>query len=526
MLDLSIPFTNLVTAVAFIALVMGYKYFIWREKAGAKADRETRCPWPKLPGSLPIIGNLIPGGLSNFTESVEKWAAEYGAESGMYEFSFLGRRMVVLCNEEKISLLESYRPYDVIRRARISDVMKSVGFDGLFTAEGDVWRKDRRLFGPAFNRKHIRDYLSKVKLVASRLVQKWGEKMDTDGVVSINNDVLSCMMDSISLMAFTFDMNSLSRKSKLESDLKSLTRICMLRTIFPYWKIPVIGPFLDSGSWKRNRVTQLLRNIIQDHELAASKLFERRTKSVLGKVLEERKKEYSAPKNKDRVIGNLFTLFSAGSLTANDAICSCLYQIAVDRTGLQHELASEVLALPKLEDKAELDDFLKGLPRTRSFMYEVLRLVGPTPLLILENKKTIEIDGTQILPQTAFAVLNRYASTIESAKGVPRGVKNLPPNQFCARRWLITGDNKDERNEKKLSVITPSLKNGFRAFGSGSRVCPGRAVAEVEILVILAFILRKYNIGLEEGHRPVKFVTELTQTLDADIRLVLKQRLI
>lgn len=58
-----------------------------------------------------------------------------------------------------------------------------MGADGLFSAEGDMWKKDRKIVGPALNRKNVRDYVATMKLVGSRLVDKWTKIMDEDAVV-------------------------------------------------------------------------------------------------------------------------------------------------------------------------------------------------------------------------------------------------------------------------------------------------------------------------------------------------------
>ena len=56
------------------------------------------------------------------------------------------------------------------------------------------------------------------------------------------------------------------------------------------------------------------------------------------------------------------------------------------------------------------------------------------------------------------------------------------------------------------------------------RVCPGRELAEIEILVVLGSILRKFEIELEPNHAPMKLVTRFTESPNVDIRLILKPR--
>jgi cytochrome P450 len=107
-------------------------------------------------------------------------------------------------------------------------------------------------------------------------------------------------------------------------------------------------------------------------------------------------------------------------------------------------------------------------------------------------------------------VLWKYISTLENSaagKSAPRGPRDTPLSKFCGRRWLTV-------SQALPSAIKPTFKSGFRPFGEGARVCPGRELAETEILVILSSILRKFEISLEPGHPPLKLVTQLiTQRL-------------
>ncbi len=131
------------------------------------------------------------------------------------------------------------------------------------------------------------------------------------------------------------------------------------------------------------------------------------------------------------------------------------------------------------------------------------------------------VPGTVLPPQTNFFLPWRYISTLDNANPsrlTPLGPNNTPRADFDARRWLT------ETPDKGLVVERPSHKTGFRPFGEGVRVCPGRELAEIEMLVILSSILRKFEIALEPDHAPMKLVTRFTESPNVEIRLILKPR--
>ncbi|EXX57807.1 C-22 sterol desaturase [Rhizophagus irregularis DAOM 197198w] len=64
------------------------------------------------------------------------------------------------------------------------------------------------------------------------------------------------------------------------------------------------------------------------------------------------------------------------------------------------------------------------------------------------------------------------------------------PNKFNPDRWM------DENFEPK--------KNSFIMFGGGLRLCPGRKLATIELVCLIALLFRKYEINLVDMNSPIK----------------------
>jgi len=290
-------------------------------------------------------------------------------------------------------------------------------------------------------------------------------------------------------------------------------------SVIPYWKIPFIGQHLDGSGRKIQKLEAFVMQTIQEFETKTGSLKDNEaeyaniSKTFLAKVVQLNKR-VEAPLSTRRMIGNILTMLVTGSETTAEGLCHCLHEIAADKTGLQQELAQEAMAIESIED-ADLDTLATGFPRMSSFMYEVLRLRGPIALNGLTNQVPIEIDGTVLPAKSNFLVLYRIMS--KNGTSAPRGPKDSPPNEFCGRRWL-TGSS------TSLSATKPTFKTGYRAFGEGARVCPGRELAETELLVFLVSILREFEIELEPGHPPMSQTFRLSVCQEIDARLVLKHR--
>ncbi|RGB33669.1 cytochrome P450 [Rhizophagus diaphanus] len=64
------------------------------------------------------------------------------------------------------------------------------------------------------------------------------------------------------------------------------------------------------------------------------------------------------------------------------------------------------------------------------------------------------------------------------------------PNKFNPDRWM------DENFEPK--------KNSFIMFGGGLRLCPGRKLAILQLVCLIALLFRKYEIDLVDMNSPIK----------------------
>jgi cytochrome P450 len=64
------------------------------------------------------------------------------------------------------------------------------------------------------------------------------------------------------------------------------------------------------------------------------------------------------------------------------------------------------------------------------------------------------------------------------------------PNKFNPDRWMV------ENFEPK--------KNSFIMFGGGLRICPGRKLAMIELVCLMALLYRKYEIDLVDKNSPIK----------------------
>jgi cytochrome P450 len=111
-----------------------------------------------LPGprGLPVLGNLLQVDRARMHQSVERWVHECGK---LFRFRIGDRRFIGVADHELLGAVMRDRPEGVRRSAKLERVWLELGLsNGVFTAEGDAWRKQRRMVMAGFDPAHVREY--------------------------------------------------------------------------------------------------------------------------------------------------------------------------------------------------------------------------------------------------------------------------------------------------------------------------------------------------------------------------------
>ena len=114
---------------------------------------------------------------------------------------------------------------------------------------------------------------------------------------------------------------------------------------------------------------------------------------------------------------------------------------------------------------------------------ETMRLKSVAPLLFFEPTRPVDLGGIHLPTGTPVFLLTRHAGLQESA--FPAA------GAFQPERWLLTPAAPQRVRESPALV----------PFGGGPRVCPGRALALLEIKAVMAMLCRNF-IVTTSGNAP------------------------
>jgi cytochrome P450 len=437
-----------------------------------------------LPGPprLPLIGNAHQMRTARLHLIAEDWCERYGE---VFRFDIGRRQAVAFSDLDEINSVLRRRP-DEFRRWRevLRNAEEMTGTVGVFAAEGDDWRHQRRLAVTALNSNHLQRYFGVVRTATERLHARLARAAHEGRSWDISQDLTSFTVDVTSALAFGHDLNTLERgESELQAHIQRVFAMSARRLIapVPYWRYFK----LPSDRALDRSLAELRRAVIAFIEQARQRLTEQpQLREAPENFLEGMvaAQESDGTFTDDEIVGNVFTLLLAGEDTTAHTMAWTIWFLS-RMPEIQERWAEEARDVLG-EDKLPGDyDAVAELSYGEAVVRESMRVRPVAPVIGVEPINDTIVADTQIPAGTRLLLLTRYAGR----HAVERG------EQFDPARWL---------EEQDGNGATPDQKS-FLPFGAGPRFCPGRNLAFLESKTALAMIARSFELELDTSGGPV-----------------------
>jgi len=417
---------------------------------------------------LPVIGNFHQLDRPRIHELLARWSDEFGP---IYKFSLMSRKFVAFTGLEHILSALRDRPVTYRRIGTVETVFAELGAHGLFSAEGEEWRRQRALTQSAFNSHHLHGFYPTLLKVTERLAHRWQQAADESRDVEVQKDLMRFTVDVTTNLAFGYDMNTLEQgenaiQKHLERIFPTLAR--RITAPFPYWRYVK----LPSDCAVDESLHEIKKSLLGFIEGARQRLKE-------NPALREKPTNFlegllvgSANISDEDLIGNLLTILLAGEDTTANAAAWMMYLIA-EHPEVQEKLREEadrVLGSALLPtDYAQTGT----LPYAEAVAMEALRFRPVAAFLFLQANKDTELGGVAIPKDMLVALLLGHCGMQEE--------NFTDAKKFSPERWIHPPKN---HNPKAMLV-----------FGEGPRFCPGRTLAIVEMKTIAAMVARRFKLS-------------------------------
>ncbi len=382
-----------------------------------------------LPGprGLPVLGNLLQIETSRLHQMVEEWSKRYGE---YYRLRLGPREFLVVSNADAINAVMRDRPDGFARTTRISQIASEMGFNGVFTANGDAWRRQRPMVMAGFDPTHIKSYFPTLVKVTDRFARRWKGAAEKGQEIDLLADLMRFTVDVTAGLAFGSDINTLeSDQEVIQSHLDKVFPALFRRLLLPvpywrYFKLPADRQLDRHLEALRDAVTSFIdqarRRMIEDPQLRE------RPTNLIEAMIAARDVPESGLTDSD-VSGNVLTMLLAGEDTTANTLAWIIYLL--HRNPACHELAArEVRASLGEDGYPKRYEQLSTLAYVEACAHETMRLKPVAPIQMQQAVRDRVVGDISVPAGTLLMCLTRPAAMDEAQ--FPNA------SMFKPERWL------------------------------------------------------------------------------------------
>lgn len=414
------------------------------------------------------MGNILDFGrdLNGF---LERCAREYGP---VVKLRMVHRTAYLIADPELNGyvLLGNYRNF-VKHQMFFSRVRRVFGW-GLLSADGEQWRKERRLSAPGFHRERIAGYGRIMSDYAAELTAEWQDGETRDMYVDMRNIAAKVVARALFDEDVAGDVDAIS--TAMEDLLGGITERMLHPLVAPDWL-----PTRKVRRYRRavGRIDRLVERFMDQHREDLEQ------RGTLLAMLMQARDENGEALSDQQIRDDAVTLFIAGHDTTATALSWTLY-LLTQHPQWQEEL--QTLVDEVLEGRPPQAADLPALQKIEWTVRESMRLYPPVSLVARQTVEDCEIGG---YPIAAGSLI--YISPWAMHRD-PRWFE--APEAFRPERWA-------DGLESKLP------RHVYMPFSGGPRTCIGDRFAMMEACILLSAFLQKFRFEYAGKKAPKPFAS-------------------
>lgn len=253
-----------------------------------------------LKHSLEILKNPLPFHHQNFVENGDIFRLKIGFKNSVYFCRDAGFLEHVLVKNQK-----NYKKSKI----QTEDLVKYVG-TGLLTAEGELWKRQRKLIQPGFHKKQLQYLLQSIQSAILTEYERIHPDQSIDMFPILNDLAFQTVVKS--LFSSAADNETISRLQYItEAAQRMLVR--ELRQPYLIWWFKITGTiqkYIDLTEEARD----LLKGIVKERRES-----DKKENDLLDMLLDARYEDGTAMEE-EQLIDEILILFTAGHETTSNAL--------------------------------------------------------------------------------------------------------------------------------------------------------------------------------------------------------------
>jgi cytochrome P450 len=346
-------------------------------------------------------------------------------------------------------------------------ILAPVVGNGLLSADGEDWRKQRRIVAPTFAPGAVAKMADIIDHAARAQVAAW---TPTSARIDMAHEATSATMAIIADALFSGDHRLASGEAGAHIDnlissagQARLTTMLGLNDLDP-------SPSMRRARKGRDYLRKTLTDVVRERGPSGGGA------DFFGGLIRSLHEQFPHDEAATLAVDNAITFYVAGHETTSNALAWTIYLLAA-----QPKLQEDARAEAKSALAGEAATMVDRTPLLRQILDESMRLYPPAPQLTREAKADDVLCGEPICKGDMVLVY---------------------PWVVHRHRKLWT--NPDAFDHTRFSPDAKAQQHRFQyiPFGAGPRVCVGARFSVVEALIILTHWLAARRFSLPPGFRP------------------------
>lgn len=490
-------------------------YLLW-----AAADRWVLHKGRKGPVQWPILGATVEV-LRNY-DHMNDWVLEYFLRDDRLTFpcELVDSKCIFTADPANVEHILKTNFENYPKGESFHEMFDVFFGDGIFNADGEVWRKQRKLASYEFSSAKLRDFSSVVfRDFSAKMACILSNAATTNQVLDMQDLFMRFTMDSIFRVTFGYEVDTLKPElpnTPFAEAFAETNEIASSRFFRPFWKLQRllnVGP--EAALAKSAEVVDDFIYGVLEARKADSQILDKNDLFSKFSNLYEDGKQLTRKRLRDTLLNFLIAGRDSAALTMSwfvhfmtlhprieQKLLEELRSIDAEAQSLDNEHFNE--SIQSFSELLTLDTLHK-LHYLHACILETLRLypvVGLNPKSAADDD--IFPDGTQV----------RKGNMIMYA---PYAMGRLPAlwgpdaTEYRPERWLVNG------------VVQQESPFKFVAFQAGPRICVGKDSAMLQLRIALATVFRFFTFKVVPGS-VVRYRQMSTLLLDNGLPVTVAKR--
>ncbi len=430
-----------------------------------QAEVEANVVIPGPQGST-ILKNIL---LNRNDDGVRRMVQLQQTYGDLVHIQIATKHVYILFHPDDVQHVLQMNNHNYIK-GELLDKLRVAAGNGLFTSEGDFWRRQRRMMQPFFHRTKIAAFGEIMVAEIQKMLAKWEQYLADQATFELNEEMMRVTLSVVAKALFTTALSD-EQLDTVHETLGPILYEIANRSRRPFDLLEKL-PTPTNRAFTRNlaRLNEIIYAIIEQRRAQ-----EGTYQDLLQMLIDAQDEETGERMSDEQLRDEVITMFVAGHETTATAL-AWAFKLLSEHPAVRRSLYEEVDQV--LQGRTPTAADFADLPFTLATFEETLRLYPPLVNIVRTLLEADTLSGYTLLAGSNV-VINTY--TLHRHPDFWENPEGFDPTRFLPEQ---------SKDRNRFAYIP---------FSSGPRFCIGESFAKMEAVFVLAMVAQRFEVNLVAG---------------------------